>query len=92
MKEDTNNTTLQQKEISEKMADLVLNRVIAKINSRLTEAQRQELEEVFSSSDDNLKVSAMKKYAPDFKEMLEQETIVMAQKLDDKVNKKLHAK
>lgn len=92
MKENTHNGTQKQQELSQKLADLILDKVLAKINVRLTDTQRKEMESVFISGDDNQKMSAIKKYAPDFPELLKKESAAMVQKVKEKIDKKRNAK
>lgn len=92
MKKDINNIPKTEKEIIKKAMGVTLDRVFVKADSRLNDKQRKDLEKVFASNDDAKKISAIKKYIPDFKEMLGKEIIKTAQEFKEKLSKQQDVK
>lgn len=80
--------TPRQKKLSRKTGDLILERVFMKIEANLNDVQRQEMGTVFDSQDDSQKASFIKKYAPNFGELLKEETIKTVREIKDKLSKK----
>ncbi len=76
-----------QKKMAEEVANLALDRVLINIDSKLSDIERKEMEEVFASTDDSQKLLFIKKYAPDFGELLEQETIKIVNEIKNKTKK-----
>ena len=79
--------SLSQKKMAQKATGLVFQRVFLKINTTLSDAQRQEMEKVFALADDRQKASVIKKFAPNFMKLMEEETVVVLKELEAKLRK-----
>lgn len=82
----------KQKKIIENAEGLILDRVFMKIDAKLNDKERQEMEKVFASDNDKQKALLLKQYAPNFVELLKEETLKTVKEIKDKIQLKKKAR
>lgn len=87
MNDDYNNLTPEQTAVSQRIFNLVLGRVLAKIYKELDKKGQKEMDEVTSSGDDEVKDKFIKKYIPDFQNVFKKELVKVSEEILEELKK-----